>query len=88
MVDFLVTCDDGVAFRLHPNYNENKIRYNVVKRTSTPAPIPESGICGTDGPGTFRNIIGSEELETLKFDMPAVQKAQGNLARREATPQA
>ena len=68
VVNFLVTRDDGVGFRLHPSHNENKISCKVAKRTS-PARIPQNGgIYFADGPGTFRKILKCSHLEALRFD--------------------
>ena len=77
VVDFLVTRNVGVAFRLHPNNNDNKIICKVSSAASTPAPIPgKGGIYGTDGPGTFKTILIWNQLPHLRFDMAAVKKAQ------------
>ena len=73
---FVVTRDDGVAFYIHPKHGDNKVACWLVNTQPSPAPIPASGIYGTDGPGTFKRIQTWDKLTPLRFDMAAVAAAR------------
>ena len=77
--DFLLVRENGSSIRLHPNWNDRKVKTYKREGHTTEVEPPARGLGQSDGPGTFKHYreIGNER--TLRFDAqkrPQKQKPQ------------
>jgi hypothetical protein len=71
--DFVLIRDDGSTASLHPNYSSTKIAYkegstSAVAESPHEMEIPQSGVGGTSGPGTYKYFKLKGVDKHLRFD--------------------
>ena len=65
--DFMLLRDDGSGVRLHPSWNENKVKSFSFKGSDEPVWIP-AVLGGSWGRGTYKHLITIDQEKTYRFD--------------------
>ena len=65
--DFIITRFDGTKIRLHPQRNEASVEAYSAEGPTEQAHLPKMGHA-TNGPGTFRKYVYTQNQRNLKFD--------------------
>jgi hypothetical protein len=65
--DFILTRDDGSVVALHPSYSNTKLTCKCGV-PNLDLELPNSGLGGTSGPGTFKYFKDKQVERTLRFD--------------------
>ncbi len=89
-MDFLVTCADGRAYRLHPKHGNNIVTVKFRSPPPTagqvapgPQALPEGGIYGCCKKGTFRYIPHWLNISDFCFDTKKVEEALSRFGARK-----
>ena len=65
--DFVLVCDDGTQVCLHPNFKDRKIRCFTGEGVQDHE-IPNTGLGGTSGEGTYNKLKHKHYPYSLTFD--------------------
>ena len=75
--DFALRRDDGTELFLHPNWNDTNIACYSANAYDLDIELPNSGMGGTSGAGTFKYFKDKKTERTMKFDIKPKAKGKG-----------
>ena len=64
----MITRADGTQFFVHPGHSNRKIRVWTLDGHDPPIDPPKKGMGYSEGPGTFRGFLTTQQNKQLSFD--------------------